>query len=448
MVDLHLLWQALAPIVQDKHCVVAYSGGVDSHVLLDCLVCLRQKLKYTEQPLQLSAIHVNHQIHEQAEVWADHCQQVCHDYHVPLQVLSVDIKSSPVFKQQGTEAAARDCRYRAIAEALPDDAILLLAQHADDQAETLLLQMLRGAGIKGLSAMASTALHYGMQLHRPLNHTQDTIMAYATSQCLNWVDDPSNCNRAYDRNYLRHEVMPILRKRWPEAAGLIARSANHCAEAQSVISELITPISRSAIQKDGRLDLRCLENQSYALQKAVLFEWFAFHRMLSPSTKIIDQILDQCVHSRADSSPLISWHKYQVRRYREHLYCLSSDFMSKLKVPSPFKPWSAGGCQDVRFTLGQLQVRWCEQGGMSPQMLPQVYLHCRRGGEQLATIEHRATPSLKNLWQKAGVPPWYRNYMPLLTLADEVVVVPGLYHADKVFDPSGGYQFEFSVDHK
>ena len=205
-------------------CWVAFSGGVDSHVLLHALAARRHELA-----MPLGAVHVDHGLHGHSPAWAEHCRQVCADLGVEYARLAGDARPAP---GESPEAAARALRYGLLADWLPAGALLLSAHHQDDQAETLLLQLLRGAGPKGLSAMPGAApLGRGTLLRPLLDCGRADLLAYARAQRLDWLEDPSNADTRLDRNFLRQRLLPELKTRWPAAAAVLARSSELCAEA-------------------------------------------------------------------------------------------------------------------------------------------------------------------------------------------------------------------------
>lgn len=213
-----------------QHYCVAYSGGIDSHVLLHALV------QHKPASAQLRAIHIHHGLQIVADEWVEHCAEQTCALNVPLEIKYVDAKAA---KGKSPEASAREARYAALAEMMTEGEVLLTAHNQNDQAETVFLQLLRGAGVKGLAAMpAQTEFNSGI-LYRPLlNISRAEIAEYAVEQQLSWVEDPSNDNTHYDRNFLRQKIMPLLAERWPSFAQTVARSAQHCAEASALIEEV------------------------------------------------------------------------------------------------------------------------------------------------------------------------------------------------------------------
>jgi len=210
---------------------VAYSGGLDSHVLLHALSGLA-----SDYPFSLKAIHIDHSLQLQSPAWADHCQQVCDGMSVPLTIrtLSIDQK-----KGESLEAVARDARYAALAECLPEGGLCMTAQHRNDQTETLLLQLLRGAGVHGLAAMPASKNFSTGRLLRPLLHfSREDLLDYANRHRLVWIEDPSNQDNRFDRNFLRNEVLPVLRERWPGMDKSLSRSARHAASAATMLDDI------------------------------------------------------------------------------------------------------------------------------------------------------------------------------------------------------------------
>ncbi len=226
------LLSSILRLPRAPHFLVAYSGGMDSHVLLHALAQLRPQLP----GIAVRAVHVEHGLHPQSAQWARHCMTVCAQLDIACEVRAVDARAPDGVSP---EAAARAARYAALAEAVPCGGILLTAHHQDDQAETLLLQLLRGGGPRGLAGMAPVSRFGTAWLARPLlEFSHAALRAYAVTQKLQWVDDSSNVETRFDRNYLRHEIMPGLRRRWPSAGVTLGRAAQHCAEAAELLDGL------------------------------------------------------------------------------------------------------------------------------------------------------------------------------------------------------------------
>ncbi|MCU7883559.1 MAG: tRNA lysidine(34) synthetase TilS, partial [Candidatus Thiodiazotropha sp. (ex Lucinoma annulata)] len=224
------LLESLKQLPQASCCHLAFSGGLDSCVLLHLLAELRLQLPY-----ELRAIHVHHGLQAEAGEWQRHCENICESHDIPLD--NVQLTLTPI-AGESIEAVAREARYQAFAECMGEGDLLLTAQHQDDQAETLLLQLLRGSGPAGLAAMPLLARFEPGWLARPLLQVSRlTLEAYAQQHALTWHDDPSNQNLRFDRNFIRHQVMPLLRSRWPAASMTLSRAARFSGELLTLVKE-------------------------------------------------------------------------------------------------------------------------------------------------------------------------------------------------------------------
>ncbi|EJM37300.1 tRNA(Ile)-lysidine synthetase, partial [Pseudomonas sp. GM33] len=260
---------------------IAFSGGLDSTVLLHLLAHLAK----TESLPALSAIHVHHGLQAVADAWPEHCRSVCAALGIPLQTVRVRVAPGA-----SLERAARDARYHTFTEVTRPDEVLLTAQHRDDQAETLLFRLLRGAGVRGLSGMPrQRPLGKGHLLRPLLDVTRAELEAYANEHGLSWIEDPSNEDRQYSRNYLRHQVFPALTRRWPQAVATMARSAAHLTEAQGLLEELADMDLREAnsVSEFAWLGLRSLELASLA-QLSAARQRNALSHWLEPLTRLPD----------------------------------------------------------------------------------------------------------------------------------------------------------------
>nr|MDQ2696310.1 tRNA lysidine(34) synthetase TilS [Pseudomonadota bacterium] len=293
--DIAAVAELLAAWPQVTQLRVGYSGGVDSHVLLHILATHREALGGR----RLAAVHVNHGLAAQAAVWEAHCAAVCRELGVALEVVRVDARPRP---GESPEAAARRARYAAFAGLLRADTALLTAQHLDDQAETLLLQLLRGAGPRGLAAMPAAApLGKGRLLRPFLEIRRDAITAYAQDHGLTWVEDASNADTRLDRNYLRHQVMSVLRRRWPAAAQTLGRSARLCADAAALLDDLAdADLARAAGGRPDKLQLEALQNLDPPRRRNALRRWFDVLDLPPPAAVHLRHILDDVIAAPRD----------------------------------------------------------------------------------------------------------------------------------------------------
>ena len=423
----------IAPLLPAHSSIlVGLSGGVDSVVLLHLLHKLAARFSW-----QLSALHVHHGISPNADAWSDFCADLCARHLISLHIERVDI--APL-REHGVEAAARKLRHAAFAEQSCD--FVALAHHADDQAETLLLQLLRGAGVRGASAMPVLSLSKPPQLAlrtgsvplvRPLLHcSRQEILDYATAHQLHWIEDESNADDHYPRNFLRHRVLPLLGERFPAYRDTLARSAQHFAEASSLLDELAQQDGERAIAGET-LTVAALQALSRPRAKNLLRYFLHTNGAPMPPTVQLDDMLQQLCGARQDAGVSITYSDWQVRRYQGKVYALHA--------PGDFDPdlvlqWNGEAELDWPALQSRLRLdrklnpreKASRSPGISLVKLQRtsVTLRLRHGGEALRPHPGGATRSLKNLLQEHHVPPWQRDRLPLLYCGDELVCVPSV----------------------
>jgi tRNA(Ile)-lysidine synthase len=414
---------ALAQFPRPSRYRVAYSGGLDSHVLLH--LAARLAAERPDFP-ELAAVHVHHGLLAAADRWTEHCAQVCRELAVPLEILRVDARPQP---GESPEEAARSARYAALRGLLTTDCVLLTAQHRDDQAETLLLQLLRGAGLAGLAAMGRLSPCGAGTLLRPLlDMGGDELRRYALDQGLSWVEDPSNRDQRYDRNFLRHAVMPLLKQRWPGADRVLSRSAGHCAEALEQLAALSADLYDSLRRPDGSLSADRLRHCSRPDQRLLLRRWIGEAGLRMPSARVLQRVVEDVLEAASDRSPQVAWSEGQIRRYRDGLYLMPAE------PAAGFDRRRVIGWQDeatLALPDGNGEL-WVERGairGIDPRSWDAAEREVRyRGGSERCRLEGRSgSHSLKNLFQEAGIPPWQRERIPLLYLDGRLAAVIGLW---------------------
>lgn len=289
---------------------IAYSGGLDSTVLLHQLIQSR------EEGSVLRAVHIHHGLNPKADDWQKHCEKICTAWNVDLLVHSIDLSAS----HENIEERARQMRYNFFASLLKANDVLCTAHHQDDQAETFLLQLMRGAGPKGLSAMSAESLLGEGRLLRPLlNMSRDELLAYAEKNSLAWVDDDSNDNMRFSRNFLRQEVLPILKRRWPTVSQTTARSARHCAETEKLLETFIQPLFQECLLENNALALTPLVKLTPIQQKHVFRCWLFHCGFPSPNERKLQNCLRVFLTARQDRHPMVTWGNVIVRRYRHEL---------------------------------------------------------------------------------------------------------------------------------
>lgn len=403
---------------------VAFSGGLDSRVLLQALAEGQAALGGP-----LGAVHVDHGLHPESSAWADHCAQVCSGMGLPYVRLAVNGAPKP---GESPEAAARRARYTELARWLPAGCCVLSAHHRDDQAETLLLQLLRGGGPRGLAAMPLVApLGRGILVRPLLGLDRGDLRRYAQARGLQWLDDPSNMNTDYDRNFLRHDVLPPLRARWPSAAGSLARSAAHCAEAAELLDTLAAADLESAWGGPwGTLALAALTRHPPARQRNLLRYWLRQQGVSVPSAAVLNQILLDMPGARADGEPRVAWRGGEVRRYRDNLYALSA--LPPVDVGAEYL-WRPGRDLEIPAALGILEACPVIGEGLAARFVTDraVTIRFRRGGETFRPPGRAGRHALKKLFQEAGVPPWERQRVPLVYIEGELGAVAGFWVGER-----------------
>ena len=407
----------IAPLVPAHSAIlVGLSGGVDSVVLLHLLHSLAARYAW-----QLSALHVHHGISRNADAWAEFCAGLCERLRIPFHVERVDI--APL-REHGIEAAARKLRIAAFSR--QDCDFVALAHHADDQAETLLLQMLRGAGVRGAGAMPVLVRHPASPaLLRPLLHcARSEILDYAIAQGLQWVEDESNTNDSYPRNYLRHRVMPLLTQHFPAYRETLGRSARHFAEAGQLLDEFARLDAGQALDGNA-MRVATLRGLSPARARNLLRYFLHTQGAPMPQSTHLDEMLRQLCDARQDAAVNVRHGDYQVRRYRDKVYLLpvaaelDRDFVL---------PWQGEAFLDWPPLATRLHFSHSTGKGISLHKLQRgpLTLRLRKGSETLRPHPAAAKRTLKNLLQQHRIPPWERERLPLLFCGEDLACVVGV----------------------
>lgn len=404
----------LAILAGFSHLFVGYSGGLDSTVLLHNLI------REPTLANKLSAVHVHHGLSEYADEWRAHCDAFCAENTIALVVRQVVLNKSANIEEQ-----ARIARYDAFSSLVGEQDALLLAHHADDQAETVLLQLMRGAGVDGLAAMPSIKSWSNSTILRPfLQHTRTTLEAYAIKHHLKWIDDDSNQNIAFSRNYLRHQVMPLLRARWPGVVGNLARTATHCQQAKSNLTALAAQDCKALSLVSSSLPLDGFQAHSFDRIANILRSWIVKNHMRLPSTEILNRLITQVIYARADAKGCVEWDGVVVRRFQNALYLMKSGEI-KLKK----RDWNNFPNElSLSDDAGCLRASLAKKGLHVPEGC-HIEIRFRQGGEMF--LWHGQRKVLKKLLQQWNVPPWERDRIPLIWIDNELAAVVGFAISDK-----------------
>ena len=450
--------------VTGRSFVVALSGGVDSITLLHLMHAIQQ----TDSDVTLRAIHVNHGLQAQANQWQSHCEALCQTLDIPLYCEAVAVTVAPGLS---VEAEAREARYRVFEAQLKVDEVLLLAQHADDQAETLLLQLLRGAGPQGLAAMpVLRSLGEGQLLRPLLTYSRVQIIDYAREHDLQWVEDDSNRNTAFQRNYLRHDVIPLLAVRYPGILKTLNRSARHCGEAVELLREYAEsdfkaiktglPNTNSTQNDTNSTQTNAMENPanpslpleswlnySDARQRNVLRYWIQSQGALPPSEKQLSQLQSQLQTWQPDHAVSVTWGNVEVNVFQNKAVLISNAASLENSDAEKFDPvhWDLQAALRLPHQLGELHASISMSGGLDLEKMPghdsgAVSVCFRKGGERFHPVGRSGSHPLKKLFQEWKVPPWERDKVPLVYYNDELVAVVGYAIADAYYTSYQGCQ--------
>jgi tRNA(Ile)-lysidine synthase len=401
--------------VRGRAFCVAFSGGADSSVLLSLLASLRRSSGFA-----LRAVHIHHHLQPQADVAATCAAQAAQALHVPFELRHVHIDAD---SGQSVEAAARSARYAELDAVLQANEVLVTAHHMDDQLETVLLALMRGAGVAGLAAMPALR-RLGAHWHvRPLlSIGREQIVRCAQTRKLTWVEDRTNADVRFDRNYLRRHVLPLLYERWPAAALTASRSAAHLAEAQGLLDEVADAQLRNA--RDGSaLRASALRRLALPARRNVLRRWLRSAGVILPDHRRLRQIATSLLDARADALPVVSWEHAEVRRHGDRVLLVRLP----VRTPTPELQWDWR--REPRLALpdgGALGWTSDPHGRLNVAALPPLLsIRYRRGGERLRAAHGRTT--LKSFLQALRLAPWQRDAVPLLFAGAELIGVADLW---------------------
>lgn len=400
--------------------LLAFSGGLDSTALL-----LLFAQYQTQHPhVELRAVHIHHGLSPKADTWATHCQALCAQLGVPLLTEHVKLSGSNI------EAQARQARYAVFTRLCQPNELLVTAHHAQDQSETFLLALKRGSGLQGLSAMPVIKRRGEMVHFRPLlTQIRDNLLAFVQAHNVAWVEDESNTDTRFDRNFLRHTVLPPLRQRWGQIDRMIAQSAEQCAQQQALINELLQPHFAPRFNaQDASLSVRDWHTLSPHLQLALLRHWLTRELATPPSQKQLSTVLDNVIGAKHDACPQVSVGERVVRRFQHRLY-LTPHF-------APTRHWQGclmdGHSLTLPDGLGQLclaqsEITWLDRTFALGQPWPKVQVRFDYSGK-VRLKPNACNTEIKKLWQHFAIPPWQRCRIPLIFANDELIAALGVFN--------------------
>ncbi|MGK2946653.1 MAG: tRNA lysidine(34) synthetase TilS [Candidatus Malihini olakiniferum] len=419
-----------------KRVLVAYSGGLDSSVLLHILYQLMQQ----RPDLIVRAAYVHHGLNAHASSWAKHCVHTCQQWGILCSVLPVRIDA----REHGIQGAARNARYQALRIHLLSKEVLLTAQHLNDQSETFLLALKRGSGPAGLSSMGTTGSLGCHQLKRTLlGFPRTQLEDYARYYQLTWVEDESNRDVRYDRNFLRLQVLPLLKQRWPSFLDTVARSARLCAEQEQLLDELLAASLHSACDTEGALAIKALIPLSEPHRFALLRRWLKVHGVTMPSCEKLLHLWQDVALSRQDAEPLLQLGKVQIRRFRQRLYCIDLC----VNVVGLVLPWQPeDGALKLPEQLGSLRLSKQGMRIRRPHLDEQISVRFSLKGK-LHIVGRSFRRSAKKIWQEYAIPPWMRKQIPILYYNEQPIAAIGVFvmrEGDSQSD-SASWQVEWNI---
>lgn len=402
-----------------RRLTVAFSGGVDSHVLLHQLAQLHQP----DDVIVLDAIYINHNLSAYSEDWGVHCETICKSLDIPYKQINVQAKA---LAGESPEEKARLVRYQAFESEMQINHWLLTAQHQEDQAETLLLQLLRGSGADGLAAMPfKRTLGSGMHYRPLLKISKEQIVTFANENTLQWIDDPSNQDQNIARNYLRHTIMPALKSKWPETTSMLSRSSNWLAESSNLMEEIAEQDYQLCKSDYQSLKITELNQLSLSHQKNLLRYWFHLLGLQRPGVEKLNVIFEEIIGAREDANPCLNWQGISIRRYQNKLYITAT--LSDIDTSWQMN-WDLNSALNLSDNWASITSMKVAEGGLSNKLLGQVLtVKVRSGGEHCHPVERSKSRSLKKLFHEYSVPPWLRDRWPLLYLGERLIAVPGLF---------------------
>lgn len=393
---------------------LGFSGGLDSTVLLHLLA--------TEPTLhaKLTAVYINHGLSPNALIWQQHCQAFCAQLKVPFIAQKIEFDRSA-----NIEEHARRARYDYFSTLINTNDALVLAHHQQDQAETLLLNLFRGAGIEGMAAMSEQSQFASGSLLRPLLQiSRSELEEYARLHQLLWVEDESNHDIAYSRNFVRQQVMPLLEQKWPAVSATIARTASHCHQAQINLKQLAA-LDYPTHLNERYLDIELLDGYADERIINILRSWLKKQGIQLPSASTQQRLLDELIRAAVDASPMVSWGRVQIRRYRNRLYIEKQE-------TEPFcseRVWKQFP-DSLKLNEHTLLAKPAAQGIKIPANAL-IKVSYRQGGERF--VWHGQTKALKKLMQDWNVLPWMRDKVPLLFVNDQLAAVIGYAISDDFY---------------
>jgi tRNA(Ile)-lysidine synthase len=395
---------------------VGFSGGADSTALLQALCRVRDQLG-----APLKAVHFHHGLHTDADSWLSHCREFCRQRSIPFHHRLLDIAAQA---SSNTEEIARNFRYKAVADILGPEEIYLTAHHADDQAETVFLNLMRGSGLEGLAGIPEIRrLGKGWVARPLLNWNRSDLVGYLQRQGLEWKQDPTNRDDTFDRNYLRNTLFPQIEERWPGLCARLNRSARIARITSEALANFINSTSGNLLGNPNRMPLPPLLELELALRTLVIRQWLRLQEIPPPPEARLLEFLDQLAAATIESSAELRWRDWRIKHYRHEIWLQD---MSVSRVCSPLD-WTTGPILNLDPGLGRLQLR-----GATTEIPRGWQVDRRRGGMRIRLNRRASRRTLKDCFRVSGVPPWLRKAIPVLYWEGEPAAIGDWQLSDRM----------------
>lgn len=417
------LRSALASCAGANRYLIAFSGGMDSSVLLHAAAASVSRHSHT----QLRALHVHHGLHDDADDWTRHCREFCAKLRIPIDVCFAGLVPAA---GESVEAEARRVRYRLLQNSMQANDVLLMAHHGDDQLETMMLRLLRGAGVRGLAGMPRLRRLGPGQVLRPfLDLPRRDLALYAEKHGLSFLEDPSNGDERFDRGFLRGQVLGPLLERWPGLPRTAARSARHLVAGAELLDDLGAMDLESVRAGDNALLVSALNRLSENRRNNVLRYWIRQRGFEVPSSARLAEVSTSVLTAARDARPCVAWPGAELRRYLDRLYLMPplpeapGDWQAAWDTNAPLMLPGRAGCLSATAATGPgLDAALLESGSVSVRF--------RSGGERLRPAGRLHHTTLSRFFQERRVVPWMRERVPLIYIEGQLAAVADLCTAD------------------
>ena len=410
--------------------VLAISGGKDSIALAHLFFSIKEKINHS-----IEMVYVDHGLQEVSNEWGDFCREQASKFGFEFQQLTVNCR--PV-AGESIEAWARDARYNLLSTLADENTLVFTGHHQDDQAETLLLRLFRGTGVRGMACMqVARKLGKGLLIRPLLNISSKQIDQYVSINNLSWVHDKSNDDKSFDRNYLRQEIKPLIEKRWPEFQKSISRIIAYQQEAGELLDVLAVNDLQTVCDDDKTsINIDKLKVYSKARIKNLLMCWIKGQHFLAPNHQHIEEIINHSIFASDDRLPLVNWADIEVRKYKNRLYLLKTKKLESIKDEIKISFHDS-------IIINEEQVKWqiVEGKGIAKHFQDKSHfsLQFRRGGEKIKLANRGISKTIKQLFQENSVLPWKRESFPLIYIDNKLAAIPGIctddYFAAKENEP-------------